>query len=67
MKRQNKTFDDILKKALELYVQQENRRLDIEMEKVNSENITFSDNFKQKMNALFRKNGFNHVPHPEVE
>ena len=40
---------------------------DRELAKVELDSITFSDNFKRRMNTLLRNLGYNHVPHPEVE
>lgn len=67
MKRDNKNFEEILEKALDLYAQEESKKLETKLEKVDLHNTEFSDNFKRKMNALFREYGINCVPHPEVE
>ena len=67
MKRDNKNFEEILKKALDLYAQEESKKLETKLEKVDLHNIEFSDTFKRRMNALFHECGINCVPHPEVE
>ena len=43
------------------------KEFDRELAKVELDSITFSDNFKRRMNTLFRNLGYNNVPHPEVE
>lgn len=59
--------DNILKRALEQIAREESEEFDRIIAEADLDNITFSDNFKRKMNALFRELGFDHVPHPEVE
>lgn len=55
---------NIFKQALRQCAQEE---VELLVKKADLDNITFSDNFKRKMNALFREVGIAHVPHPEVE
>lgn len=59
--------DNILKRALDQCAREKMKEFDRELAKVELDSITFSDNFKRRMNTLFRNLGYNHVPHPEVE
>lgn len=59
--------DSILKRALEQIAREESDEFDRIIAEADLDNITFSDNFKRRMNSLFRELGFDHVPHPEVE
>lgn len=59
--------DNILKRALEQIAREESEEFDRIIAEADLDNITFSDNFKCRMNTLFRNLGYDHVPHPEVE
>jgi hypothetical protein len=59
--------DNILKRALDQCAREKMKEFDRELAKVELDSITFSDNFKRRMNTLFRNLGYNNVPHPEVE
>lgn len=59
--------DNILKRALEQIAREESEEFDRILADADLDSITFSNNFKRRMNALFLELGFDHVPHPEVE
>ena len=59
--------DNILKRALEQIAREESEEFDKIIAEADLDKITFSDNFKRRMNTLFRNLGYDHVPHPEVE
>lgn len=59
--------ENILKRAFDEHTRRELEEFDKIIAETGLDNIIFSDNFKQRMNALFRGLGFDHVPHPEVE
>lgn len=57
--------DDKLKEAFELYLQEEEPRLErMEQE---AASMTFSKDFERRMNKLFRELGIDEIPHPEAE
>lgn len=58
--------DNILKRALEQIAREESEEFDRIIAEADLDNITFSDNFKRRMNTLFCNLGYDHVPHPEV-
>lgn len=60
-------MDSMLKRALDQIAREESEEFDRILADADLDSITFSDNFKRRMNALFRELGFDHVPHPEVE
>ena len=60
-------MDNVLKRAFEQIAREESEEFDRILANADLDSITFSDNFKRRMNALFREIGIDHVPHPEVE
>lgn len=67
MVRNLSTNDNILKRALEQIAREESEEYDRIIAEADLDNITFSDNFKRRMNTLFRNLGYDHVPHSEVD
>lgn len=60
-------FNKLLYEIIDIYTNKEMKRITQEMENSNYE-VTFSDNFKIKMNKLYRKQfGGKKALHPEVE
>lgn len=57
------------KEAMRLYVEEEMKKLDEQMAKVNMDDFEFSDRHKKKMNRLFRERiGIKaRIPYPEVD
>lgn len=65
MSNEKRTFDDMLYDAFDLMAKQESEKMNEEMK---GQEITFSNDFKIKMNRLFREQaGIEKVPHPEVD
>ena len=58
--------DNILKLSLEQIAREESEEFDRIIAEKDLENIAFSDDFKLRMNTLFRNLGYDHVPHPEI-
>lgn len=57
------------KETMRLYVEEEMKKLDEQMAKVNMDDFEFSDRHKKKMNRLFRERiGIkDRIPYPEVD
>lgn len=57
---------EVLRKAFDIYVKEECEKIEKEIKDLDE--ITFSNNFKIKMNTLFRvQAGIENIPHPEAD